>query len=59
MRIQNSNNVPECLKNKQLRLISMLIIRARAKIDYLMVGQNCSLELGLRNDLQNLLKEKS
>ena len=43
-RIQNSNNIPECLKNIQLRLISKLISRARAKIDYLMDRQKCNLK---------------
>ena len=43
-RIQNSNNIPECLKIIQLRLISKMISRARAKIDYLMDRQNCSLK---------------
>ena len=33
-RIQNSNNIPECLKIIQLRLIYKMISRARAKIDY-------------------------
>ena len=42
-RIQNSNNIPECLKNIQLRLISKLISRARAKIDYLMDKQKCNI----------------
>ena len=32
--IQNSNNIPECLKNIQIRFISKLISRARAKIDF-------------------------
>ena len=32
-RIQNFNDIPECLKNIQLCLISKLIARARAKID--------------------------
>ena len=41
-RIQNSNNIPECLKTIQLRLISKMISRARAKIDYLMDRKNCS-----------------
>ena len=41
-RIQNSNNIPECLKIIQLRLISKMISRARAKIDYLMDRKNCS-----------------
>ena len=44
-RIQNSNNIPECLKIIQLRLIYKMISRARAKIDYLMDRQNCSLKL--------------
>ena len=39
-RIQNSNNIPECLKLLQLRLISKMISRARPKIDYLMDRQN-------------------
>ena len=43
-RIQNSNNIPECLKIIQLRLISKIISWARAKIDYLMDRQNCSLK---------------
>ena len=43
-RIQNSNNIPECLKNIQLRLISKMISRARAKIDYLMDRQKCNLK---------------
>ena len=37
-RFQNSNDIPECLKIIQLRLIS----KARAKIDYLMDRKNCS-----------------
>lgn len=41
-RIQNSNNIPECLKIIQLRLISKMISRERAKIDYLMDRRNCS-----------------
>ena len=47
-RIQNSNNIPECLKNIQLRLISKMISRARAKIDYLMDRQNCSLRFRVK-----------
>ena len=43
-RLQNSNNIPECLKNTKLRLISKLITRARAKIDYLMDRQKCNLK---------------
>ena len=33
---QNSNDIPECLKIIQLRQISKMISKARAKIDYLM-----------------------
>ena len=47
-RIQNSNNIPECLKIIQLHLISKMISRARAKIDYLMDRQNCSLKFKAR-----------
>lgn len=31
--IKNSTDIPECSKNIQLRFISRLIIKARAKID--------------------------
>ena len=41
-RIQNSSNIPECLKIIQLRLSSKMIFRARAKIDYSMDRRNCS-----------------
>ena len=53
-RIQNSSNIPECLKIIQLRLISKMISRARAKIDYLMDRRNCSPKFRAKNDLQNL-----
>ena len=53
-RIQNSNDIPECLKILQLRLISKLIFRSRAKIDYLMDRRNCSPNFRAKNDLQNL-----
>ena len=48
-RIQNSNNIPECLKIIQLRLISKVISRARAKIDYLMDRRNCSPNFRAKN----------
>ena len=38
--IENSNN-PECLKNIQLRFISKLISKARAKIDLLEDMKKC------------------
>ena len=41
-RIRKSNDIPECLKIIQLRLISKMIFRTRAKIDYLMDRRNCS-----------------
>ena len=41
-RIQNSNDITECLKNIQLRLISRLIARARAKINYIMAREKCN-----------------
>ena len=41
--IQNSNDITECLKIIQLRLISKLRTRARAKIDYLMDKQKCNI----------------
>ena len=53
-RIQNSNDIPECLKIIQLRLISKMIFRSRAKIDYLMDRRNCSPKFKAKNDLQNL-----
>ena len=40
--IQNYNNIPECLKNIQIRFISKLISRARAKIDFLEDMQKCN-----------------
>ena len=40
-KIQNSNEIPECLRNIQIRLIFRLIDRARAKIDYLEDRQKC------------------
>ena len=40
--IQNSDNIPECLKNIQIRFISKLISRARAKIDILLDMQKCN-----------------
>ena len=43
--IQNSNNIPECLKNIQIRFISKLISRARAKIDFLEDMQKCNKKL--------------
>ena len=33
--IQNSNTIDKCLKKIQIRLISKLVSRARAKIDFL------------------------
>ena len=53
-RIQNSNNFPECLKIIQLCLISKMISRARAKMNYLMNRRNCSPKFRTKNDLQNL-----
>ena len=32
--IQNSNDIAECIKNTQIRFISKLISKARAKIDF-------------------------
>ena len=52
-RIQNSSNILESLKIIQLRLISKMIFRSRAKIDYLM-DKNCSPKFRAKNDLQNL-----
>ena len=43
-RIQNSDDIPECLKNIQLRFISKFITRAWAKNDYLMDRQKCDLK---------------
>ena len=43
--IQNYNNIPECLKNIQIRFISKLISRARAKIDFLEDMQKCNKKL--------------
>ena len=41
--IQNFNNIPECLKNIQLRPLSKLKARARAK-KYVMDRQMCNLK---------------
>ena len=43
--IQNSNDIPECLRNVQIRFISKLINKARAKIDYLEDRQKCNKKL--------------
>ena len=58
-RIQKSEDIPECLKIIQLRLISKMIFRTRAKIDYLMDRRNCSPKFRAKNYLQNLYKTKS
>ena len=39
--IENSSDIPECLKNIQLRFISKLISKARAKIDFLEDMKKC------------------
>ena len=38
---ENSSDIPECLKNIQLRFISKLISKARAKIDLLEDMKKC------------------
>ena len=43
-RIRNSNDIPESLKNIQLRLISKLITSTGAKIYYVMDRQKCNLK---------------
>ena len=45
--IENSD-IPECLKNIQLRFISKLISKARAKIDFLEDMKKCK---KVKNDL--------
>ena len=50
-RIQKSEDIPECLKIIQLRLISKMIFRTRAKIDYLMDRRNFSPKIRAKNDL--------
>ena len=50
-RIQKSEDIPECLKIIQLRLISKMISRTRAEIDYLMDRRNCSSKTRAKNDL--------
>ena len=39
--IQNSTDIPECLKSIQIRLISKLISKARAEIDFLEDMKKC------------------
>ena len=58
-KIQNSNNIPECLKNVQLPLISKMISRARAKIDYLMDRQNCSLKFSAKKMIRKICKKRN
>ena len=57
-RIQNSNNIPKCLKIIQLRLISKIISRARAKIDDLMDRKNCSLKFRAKKWFANFVKSE-
>ena len=40
--IQNSSDIPECLKNIQIRFISKLISKARAKIDFSEDMEKCN-----------------
>ena len=46
--IENSSDIPECLKNIQIRFISKLISKARAKIDFLEDMEKCK---KVKNDL--------
>ena len=57
-RIQNYNDIPECLKIIQLCLISKMIFSSRAKIDYLMDRRNCSPQFKAKNEFSKFVKNE-